>query len=164
MTWGLSLLHLALASSICVGFLYIEVPGKHPDTTAGRRNISSRACMLSHFNCVQLCVTLWTVAHQTSHSMGFPGKNTGVGWHFLLQGIFPTQGLNLCHKISFSLRKSSQTSHSLEGDHMTMYDPGTGDRGHEWFKIFSSYPWGEGRLTLPKDRVIGGQKPKGLYG
>ena len=25
----------------------------------------------------------------------FPGKNIGVGWHFLLQGIFPTQGLNL---------------------------------------------------------------------
>ena len=22
----------------------------------------------------------------------FPGKNTGVGSHFLLQGIFPTQG------------------------------------------------------------------------
>ena len=25
---------------------------------------------------------------------GFPGKNTGVGWHFILQGIFPTQGSN----------------------------------------------------------------------
>ena len=25
----------------------------------------------------------------------FPGKNTGVGCHFLLQVIFPTQGLNL---------------------------------------------------------------------
>ena len=25
----------------------------------------------------------------------FPGKNTGVGRHFLLQEIFPTQGLNL---------------------------------------------------------------------
>ena len=25
-----------------------------------------------------------------------PGKNTGVGCHSLLQGIFPTQGLNLC--------------------------------------------------------------------
>ena len=25
----------------------------------------------------------------------FPGKTTGVGCHFLLQGIFPTQGLNL---------------------------------------------------------------------
>ena len=24
----------------------------------------------------------------------FPGKNTGVGYHFLLQGIFLTQGLN----------------------------------------------------------------------
>ena len=26
----------------------------------------------------------------------FPGKNTWVGCHFLLQGIFPTQGLNPC--------------------------------------------------------------------
>ena len=26
-----------------------------------------------------------------------PGKNTGVGCHFLLQGIFQTQGLNPCH-------------------------------------------------------------------
>ena len=25
----------------------------------------------------------------------FPGKNTGMDCHFLLQGIFPTQGLNL---------------------------------------------------------------------
>ena len=24
-----------------------------------------------------------------------PGKNTGMGWHFLLQGIFLTQGQNL---------------------------------------------------------------------
>ena len=24
-----------------------------------------------------------------------PGKNTGVGCHFLLQGVFPPQGLNL---------------------------------------------------------------------
>ena len=27
---------------------------------------------------------------------GLSGKNTGVGCHFLLQGIFPTQGLNPC--------------------------------------------------------------------
>ena len=26
----------------------------------------------------------------------FPGKNTGVGCQFLLQGLFPTKGLNLC--------------------------------------------------------------------
>ena len=28
--------------------------------------------------------------------MGFPSKNKGVACCFLLQGIFPTQGLNLC--------------------------------------------------------------------
>ena len=40
--------------------------------------------------------TPWTVAHQAPLSMGIlPGKNSGVGCPFLLQGIFPTQGLNL---------------------------------------------------------------------
>ena len=29
------------------------------------------------------------------HLWDFPGKNTGLGSHSLLQGIFPTQGLNL---------------------------------------------------------------------
>ena len=28
-------------------------------------------CVLSHFSCVQLCVTLWTVAHQAALSIGF---------------------------------------------------------------------------------------------
>ena len=37
-----------------------------------------------------------TVAHQAPLSMDFPGKNTGVVCHFLFQGIFPTQGFNLC--------------------------------------------------------------------
>ena len=38
---------------------------------------------------------------------GFPGKDTGVGGHFLLQGIFPTQGSNLdllhCRQILYHL-------------------------------------------------------------
>ena len=29
------------------------------------------ACMLNHFSCVQLSVTLWTVIHQAALSMGF---------------------------------------------------------------------------------------------
>ena len=33
-------------------------------------------------------VTPWTVADQAPLSMGFQGKNTGMGCHFLLQGIF----------------------------------------------------------------------------
>ena len=47
-------------------------------------------------SCVRLFVTPWTVALQAPLSMNFPGKNTGVGCHFLLQGIFLTQGLNPC--------------------------------------------------------------------
>ena len=35
-------------------------------------------------------VTLWTVAHQAPWDS--PSKNTGVGFHFLSQGIFPIQG------------------------------------------------------------------------
>ena len=40
------------------------------------------------------CLTPWTVAHQAPLSWDFPGKNTGAGCHFLLQGIFLTQGSN----------------------------------------------------------------------
>ena len=46
----------------------------------------------------QLCPTLLRPhgLQPTSllHPWSFLGKNTGVGCHFLLQGIFPTQGLN----------------------------------------------------------------------
>ena len=40
--------------------------------------------------------TPWTAAHQTPISMEFPGKTSRVGFHFLLQGIFLTQGSNPC--------------------------------------------------------------------
>ena len=48
--------------------------------------------MLSRFSRVQIYATLWIVACPQWDS---PGKNTGVGCHALLQGIFQTQGLNL---------------------------------------------------------------------
>ena len=44
---------------------------------------------------VRLFATPWTVAHQALRPWDFPGKNIGVGCHFLLQEIFPAQGLNL---------------------------------------------------------------------
>ena len=40
-------------------------------------------------------VNTGTVSHQGSLSMAFSRKEYGMGWHVLLQGIFPTQGLNL---------------------------------------------------------------------
>ena len=36
----------------------------------------------------------WTVAHQAPLPWNFPGKNIGVGSHFLPQGILLTQGSN----------------------------------------------------------------------
>ena len=43
-----------------------------------------------------ILVTPWTVACRLLCPWDFPGKNTGVGCHALLQGIFPTQGSNPC--------------------------------------------------------------------
>ena len=42
----------------------------------------------------QLCSTLCNPMDWGKNPWDFPGKNTGVGRHVLLQGIFPTQGSN----------------------------------------------------------------------
>ena len=46
-------------------------------------------------SCVWFFMTLWTVVHQVLCSWDFPGKNTWADSQSLLQGIFPTQRLNL---------------------------------------------------------------------
>ena len=53
---------------------------------------ANQRCVLNHF---QLFAMPWTV--QPARLLcpwDFPGKNPRVGCHFLLQGIFPPQGLN----------------------------------------------------------------------
>ena len=47
-------------------------------------------------SCIQLFASPWTIAHQAPLSMGFFRQEYWSGCHFLLQGIFPTQGLNPC--------------------------------------------------------------------
>ena len=53
----------------------------------------------------QMCLTLQT--HQRYSPWYFPGQNTGMGSLSLLQGIFPTQGLNPglphCRQILYQL-------------------------------------------------------------
>ena len=53
---------------------------------------------------VQLCMTL---CDPIIYACNSPGKNTGVGCHSLLQGIFPIQGSNLsllhCRQILYHL-------------------------------------------------------------
>ena len=77
---------------------------------------NTQTCIV--LSCVQLFETAWTVAPRLLCPWDFSGKNTGVGCHFLLQGIFPTQGWNLCllqllHWQVDSLPLSHQGSHAL---------------------------------------------------
>ena len=62
-------------------------------------------CVLSCFSHVWLCVTLRTVACQTPPSMGFSRQEHWSGLPALFQGIFSTQGLNLCLLVSCTGRQ-----------------------------------------------------------
>ena len=65
------------------------------------------------YNCrVGLFVIPWTVVQQAPLSMEFPGQNTGVSFHFLLQGIFPIR------------EHASLVSPPLAGGFFTIAPPG----------------------------------------
>ena len=51
-------------------------------------------CLVAQ-SCLTLCDPMDCSPPGSSVHWDSPGKNTGVGCHALLQGIFPTQGLNL---------------------------------------------------------------------
>ena len=51
------------------------------------------ACMLSHFHCVRLCATLWTVAHQASLSMRFSRQEYWSGLPCPSPGDLPDPGM-----------------------------------------------------------------------
>ena len=78
-------------------------------------------CQSAVYSVTPLCLTPcrpWTVALQAPLSMAFSRQDTGVGSHVLLQGMFPTQGLNpsllhLLHWQADSLPLSHLESPSL---------------------------------------------------
>ena len=51
-------------------------------------------CVPSHFSCVRLCATPWTVARQAPLSMEFSRQEYWSGVPIPSLGIFPTQGSN----------------------------------------------------------------------
>ena len=51
-----------------------------------------RVCTLSCFSCVQLCATLWTVAHQAPLSIGFSRQEHYSGLSYPLPGDLPNPG------------------------------------------------------------------------
>ena len=74
---------------------------------------------------VKLCaclfmLTLWPYGLQPARLLcpwSFPGKSTGAGCHFLLQGVFPTQGSNL-HLLLHLLRVLHCQVDSLPVSHL----------------------------------------------
>ena len=78
-------------------------PGVEPWSPASQADSLSSALQgtpsksLSH---VWLFVTPWTVATRLFCPQNSPGYSTGVGYHSLLQGIFPTQGSNQVSRIA----------------------------------------------------------------
>ena len=87
-------IHLFLPEKIFIGNLQ-----NRKDLYAARSGVSfspafSRVCML----CVHKSDSLWSHRLQPTRlpcPWNSPGKNTGVNCHFLLQGIFLTQGSNV---------------------------------------------------------------------
>ena len=96
-----SLLQLSVSPLLLSEGLHLT-PGSLAGKTASQVNACS--CQMPRFlvtNLKKLDYSFPSVAflpHQNRLlcPWDFPGKNTGVGCHALLQGIFPTQGSNLC--------------------------------------------------------------------
>ena len=80
--------HLTLLSS---SFIHLEVVIKIQTKTL-QENYTQISFMKVKVRVAQSCPTLYDPMDYTVHDS--PGQNTGVGSLFLLQGTFPTQGLN----------------------------------------------------------------------
>ena len=78
-------------SQCCLSSLPAVVKQQPPPSIPASFSLMS-VQSLSH---VWLFAASWTVACQTLCPWNFPGKNTGMGCHSLLWGIFQTQGSNL---------------------------------------------------------------------
>ena len=70
-------------------------------------NMGLLVCVRSSLSRVQLSATPWMLPAGLLCPWDSPGKNTEVGCQSLLQGVFPTQGLNPgllhCRRILYSL-------------------------------------------------------------
>ena len=88
-------------------------------------------CLCVCFSRVLLFVTLWTVAHRLLCPWNSLGKNTGVPFCLLLQGVFLTQGSN-CHPLCHLHWKAGSLSVAPPGKPFSvlkklLLSPNTGD-------------------------------------
>ena len=102
--------------------------------------------LLSHFSRVRLCVTPQTAAHQAPWDS--PGKNTGVGCHFLLQ----------CMQVK-SESEVAQSCSTLR-DPMDCSLPGSSVHGILQARVLE---WGAIAFSKREGREVGGGFRMGGY-
>ena len=101
-------------------------------------------------------MTPWTVACQALLSMGFTKQEYYSGCHFLLQGIFPTQGMNLgllhCRQILYQLSHQGSPCFTRALSQYLSYWEGAGNLLHSQIKLRVSTSTGDSRTgrDLPK--------------
>ena len=86
------------------------------------------------------------------YSWNFPGKNTGAACHFLLQRIFPTQGLNTCLMRVLHWEVDSLPLHHLESPL-----PPSGDVNNHrfhWFNSCNYSYWASNYHLLWKKKIM----------
>ena len=109
-------------------------------------HLLSNATSLVQCQLAQSCLTLCdsrTIACQAPLSMGFSGQ--GVGCHFLLQGIFPAQGLNLgllhCRPILYHLSHHCLLSGLLIAQALSCLRTVKHARPSAWKTLSFLYSW-----------------------
>ena len=93
-----------------------------------------------HQSCLSLCSPMLYSIRLLS-PWDSPGKDTGVGCHFLLQGIFQTQGLNPCYL--HLLHYSQILYHWARWQPTPIFSSGK-SHGHRTLTGYS--PWGYKRV------------------
>ena len=95
----------SLSTFFCPTFGLIMLVLQSPEllSVATRRRVKCMStifpfvlCAKSLQSCLTLCDSPWTATPRLLCPWDSPGRNTGVGCHFLLQGFFPTQRWNPC--------------------------------------------------------------------
>ena len=93
----------------------------------------SPSLFVSAYGCIQWCATRDPMGYSPPVRLlcpwNFPGKYTGAGCHFLLQGIFPTQGSNLCLLHLLHWQVDSLSLPHL-GSHLSLFIFNSEDCGH----------------------------------
>ena len=150
---SLGLLHMAWARWTA-GFTIKQQPGHVLNLWGDNLSlavIKVKVKLLSH---ARLFATPWIVAcTKLLCPWDFQGKSTGVGCHFLLLGIFPTQGSNRgllhCRQMLYHLshqgspKKYCMPLNALSSDFLRLgpYMPSAFSEQHTCVDIFSGCLW-----------------------